>query len=141
MLLYGGKLTPCDTIQLSLADGEARFEVATEPLSFYQNVSTSKELRDASNDAEILVRDYGVESSMRIDVFRAKVAAEKNIIASGKKLSLEEQRLVDKMMLDGKRAGLALPEDQRNELTSLKKELSQVCLEFSVSEYNNRFVY
>jgi Zn-dependent oligopeptidase len=98
-------------------------------------VSPSKELRDASNDAEVLVRDFGVTSSMRLDVFQAKVAAEKNIKASGQwdKLSSEEKRLVDKMILDGKRAGLALPEEERNELMALKKELSQACLEFSVS--------
>ena len=35
-------------------------------------------------------------------------------------------------ILDGTRAGLALPEKKRDELTTLKKELSQVCLEFSV---------
>ena len=98
-------------------------------------MSPSKELRDASNDAEVLVRDFGVTSSMRLDVFQAKVAAEKNIKASGQwdKLSSEEKRLVDKMILDGKRAGLALPEKERDELMTLKKELSQACLEFSVS--------
>lgn len=116
-----------------LAHGENKFNAVAEPLSFYQNVSTSKELRDASNEAEVIVRDFGVESSMRIDVFRAKQAAEKNIIASGKKLSTEEQRLVDKMILDGTRAGLALPDAEREKLTTLKKELSQTCLEFSVS--------
>jgi metallopeptidase MepB len=46
------------------------------------------------------VRDYGVESSMRLDVFQAKLAAEKNIKSSGlwEKLSSEERRLVDKMV-------------------------------------------
>jgi Zn-dependent oligopeptidase len=65
------------------------------------------------------------------------VAAEKNIKESGQwdKLSSEEKRLVDKMILDGKRAGLALPEKERDELMALKKELSQACLEFSVSKY------
>lgn len=41
---------------------------------------------------------------MRLDVFQAKLAAEKNIKSSGlwEKLSSEEQRLVDKMVaLDG----------------------------------------
>ena len=120
--------------QLALADQEGKSEAIAEPLSFYQNVSPSKELRDASNDAEVLVRDFGVESSMRLDVFQAKVAAEKNIKASGEwdKLSSEEKKLVDKMILDGKRAGLALPEKKRNDLMALKKELSQACLEFSV---------
>ncbi|OBZ71150.1 Thimet oligopeptidase [Grifola frondosa] len=128
-------LAPADcnfeSVFVALAHGEATFDSISEPLSFYQNVSPSKELRDASNEAEILVRDFGVESSMRLDVFRAKQAAEKNIKESGRKLSPEEQRLVDKMLLDGRRAGLALPEKERDELTRLKKELSQTSLEFS----------
>ncbi|PCH40126.1 zincin [Wolfiporia cocos MD-104 SS10] len=120
-----------DSVLVVLADAEAHIDAIVEPLSFYQNVSASKELRDASNSAEVLVRDYGVESSMRLDVFQAKLAAEENIRKSGKKLSPEEQRLVDKMILDGKRAGLALPEKEREELTKLKKEMSQAQLEFS----------
>ncbi|KAF8895394.1 hypothetical protein BD779DRAFT_1660241 [Infundibulicybe gibba] len=130
-----GALKPeeCDFSSLALAKAETHMDSVTEPLAFYQNVSPSKELRDASNEAESLVRDFGVESSMRLDVFKAKIAAEKNIKASGQweKLSAEEKRLVDKMILDGTRAGLALPEKARDELTTLKKELSQVCLEFS----------
>ena len=84
-------------------------ETLTEPLLFYQNVSTSKELRDASNAAEVLLREYGIEMSMRLDVYQAKVNAEKNIKASGTKLNPEEERLVEKLILDGKRAGLSLP--------------------------------
>jgi Zn-dependent oligopeptidase len=108
-------------------------ETETEPLIFYQNVSTSKELRDASNAAEVLRREYGIEMSMRVDVYQAKVNAEKNIKASGRKLNPEEERLVEKLVLDGKRAGLDLPEEERKELEKLKKELSQTCVEFSVS--------
>jgi metallopeptidase MepB len=70
---------------------------------------------------------------MRIDVYNAKISAQKNIEASGKKLNSEEQRLVEKMVQDGTRSGLALPEADRERLTVWKKELSQVCLEFSVS--------
>ena len=72
---------------------------------------------------------------MRIDVFNAKTAAKKNIDASGAQLTTEQKRLVDKMLLDGKRAGLALPEEKRNELTDLKKQLSQTTLEFSVRHH------
>ena len=87
-------------LQLALADAETKLDAVSEPLSFYQNVSPSKELRDASNHSESLVRDFGVESSMRLDVFKAKVAAQKNIKESGKweALSPEQQRLVDKMV-------------------------------------------
>ncbi|KAF4590074.1 hypothetical protein EYR40_009527 [Pleurotus pulmonarius] len=130
-----GALTPeaCNFESIPLAYSETDLDAVVEPLSFYQNVSPSKELRDASNEAEVLVRDYGVESSMRLDVFQAKAAAEKNIKASGQwdKLSAEDQRLVEKMILDGKRAGLALPEKERTQLMALRKELSQACLEFS----------
>jgi Zn-dependent oligopeptidase len=116
-----------------LAHSNTEFQVITEPLLFYQNVSSSKELRDASTEADQLVRDFGVESSMRIDVYNAKLTAQKNIEASGKKLNPEELRLVEKMVQDGTRAGLGLPEADRERLTTWKKELSQVCLEFQVS--------
>ncbi|KAI0050407.1 metallopeptidase MepB [Auriscalpium vulgare] len=120
-----------ESVFLALAHSEAEFDAVAEPLSFYQNVSPDKALRDASNEAEVLVRDFGVESSMRIDVFNKKLAAQKNISQAGATLTAEEARLVEKMVLDGTRAGLALPEKERTELTELKKELSQVCLEFS----------
>ncbi|KAJ6619446.1 hypothetical protein B0H10DRAFT_2025622 [Mycena sp. CBHHK59/15] len=131
-----GTLQPseCDyeSVFIALENLEAEFDAVNEPLSFFQNVSPSKELRDASTDADSLVRDYGVESSMRLDVFHAKLAAEKNIKGSGlwEKLSSEEQRLIDKMILEGKRSGLGLPEKERNTLMALQKELSQACLEF-----------
>ncbi|KAE9403952.1 zincin [Gymnopus androsaceus JB14] len=123
----------CNFESVALSESETNFDAVAEPLSFYQNVSADKALRDASNEAEVLVRDYGVESSMRIDVYQAKVAAEKNIKESGKweKLTAEEKRLVEKLILDGTRSGLALSEEKRNQLTTLKKELSQLCLEFS----------
>lgn len=103
-----------------------------EPLLFYQNVSTSKELRDASSQAEVIVRNFLVECEMRVDVFKAKKSADANIRALGVKLTPEEERLVEKMLLDGKRAGLELPDDKRELLTKKKKELSQLCVEFSV---------
>ena len=86
--------------QVALARADTEFEAVTGPLTFYQNVSPTKELRDSSNEAESLVRDFSVESDMRIDVFNSKIAAEKNIKDSGKwdTLSPEEQRLVEKMV-------------------------------------------
>jgi Zn-dependent oligopeptidase len=122
-----------ETVFLPLADAESELLIICQPLGFYRNVSTSKELRDASNQADVLHRDFGVEESMRPDVFKAKTAAEKNLRKSGEweKLSDEQRRLVEKMVLDGKRAGLALPEKEREVLMKLKKELSQACLDFS----------
>lgn len=80
-----------------------------------KNVSADKALRDASNDAEVLVRDYGVESSMRIDVYKAKVNAEKNIKDSGKweKLTAEEKRLVEKLVRESLRIQVHLSDINR----------------------------
>jgi Zn-dependent oligopeptidase len=114
------------TVFLPLALAEAHLDATTGPLSFYQNVSPDAPLRDASTEAEKLIRDFGIESSMRVDVYNALLNAQKK----GEKLSDEEQRLVDKMILDGKRAGLGLPEDKRAELMKLKKELAVVCTDF-----------
>ncbi|KAF8521046.1 mitochondrial endopeptidase [Gautieria morchelliformis] len=107
------------SVMLPLAAAEARLESITEPLSFYQNVAVDKALRDASNEAAAMVRDFGVEASMRVDVYAAvKGAAEavERAEKEGVKLEAEEKRLVEKMILDGKRAGLALPEAERNVL-------------------------
>jgi Zn-dependent oligopeptidase len=83
-----------------LAKADTEIDSVTEPLAFYQNVSPTKELRDASNEAESLLRDFGVESSMRLDVYHSKVAAEKNIKESGlwEQLQPEDQRLIEKMV-------------------------------------------
>ncbi|KAN0088975.1 hypothetical protein V8E55_006032 [Tylopilus felleus] len=49
-------------------------------------------------------------------------------------LSAEQKRLVDKMLLDGKRAGLALEKKEDKELLKrLKDDLSDACLKFTVS--------
>ena len=87
-------------MQATLAKSDAEFKVKVQPLSFYQNVSPSKELRDASTEAKNLARNFEVESSMRLDVFQAKVNAEKNLKQFGEweKLSHEEKRLVEKMV-------------------------------------------
>jgi Zn-dependent oligopeptidase len=88
-----------------------------------------------------MLRDYDVEISMRPDIFQAKLAAEKNMKSSGEwdRLDSESQRLVEKMIVDGKRAGLALPEEERDELKALKKALSDLCLQFS-DNYNQENV-
>lgn len=74
---------------------------------------------------------------MRIDVFRTKQDAKRNIEASGVALDPEERRLVERMILDGTRAGLALPEADREKLIKLKKEIEQASMEFRVSGHAN----
>lgn len=107
------------SVILPLAAAEAKLEAVGEPISFYQNVSISKELRDASNQAEVSIREFSVDASMRVDVFEAIKGAADAIESSEQELCSEDKRLVEKMLLDGKRAGLALPEEDRKTLTEV----------------------
>ncbi|KAI0670782.1 Metalloprotease [Trametes maxima] len=127
------KHNECDfeSVFLALAHAEARRTTIIEPLTFLQNVSPSQALRDAASKAQGIIDNFKIESSMRIDVFRAKQSAQENTKRLGTSLTSEEQRLVDKMMLDGSRAGLALSDNEREKVTKLKKELAQTCAEFN----------
>ena len=71
---------------------------------------------------------------MREDLYKAKATAKANLSRTGAwdKLCPEQKRLVDKMLLDGKRAGLALEKKDKEKLKALKDELSDACLQFLV---------
>lgn len=120
-----------------MALAEAELKGVSESLSFYQNVSTDKELRDASTLAEERSRKFSNEQSMREDLYKAKATAEANLRKTGAwdELSAEQKRLVEKMLLDGKRAGLALEiKEDKEKLKILKDQLSEACLKFTVGD-------
>ena len=110
-----------------LAAAAAALETCVEPLAFYQHVAPDKALRDAGNEAEGLRKEFQVDASMRADVFEAVCGAAEAAERDGVQLDAEEKRLVVKMLLDGKRAGLALPEVERKELMEVR-----ACLRTSV---------
>ncbi|QRV96695.1 metallopeptidase MepB [Ceratobasidium sp. AG-Ba] len=114
------------TVFLPLALADDQFTATTQPVTFYENVSPDKAIRDASTEARKMTREFDVESLMRLDIYKALLSAK----AKAEELSPEEQRLVDQMILNRKRAGLSLREDQRKEVTQLKKELSELRSEF-----------
>ncbi|EJD32446.1 zincin [Auricularia subglabra TFB-10046 SS5] len=110
----------------ALAEAEAAIDSRGELLGFYQHVSQDSALRDASADVEVALKEFGIEREMRIDLFEAA----KDAKASANALSGEDERLAEKILLEGKRAGLDLSESDRKELESLKKELSGLCVQF-----------
>jgi hypothetical protein len=128
------------------------------PLIFYQHMSPSKELHNASIDAQKLIQYYcNMESSMRADVFNAMVIAKKNAecclikhnpeehglmvlcaIGPGHHVDLKEAlRLTQEGDLSDCDTRSELPkvnvDDNLEQLKQWKRELSQVCMEFKVS--------
>lgn len=82
----------------------------------------------------MLATDFYIAYYFNASVQAAKVNAEKKLRVSGQwdGLSQEDQRLVEKMMLEGKRNGLTLSEEARTELAALTEEITNVAIEFDV---------
>ncbi|KAF2223891.1 metallopeptidase MepB [Elsinoe ampelina] len=103
--------------------------MATEShiIGFYQAVSTDAKLRDASTEAEKLLDDFGIESSMREDVFGLL----QGILDKKEKLDPESQRLLEKTHKGYVRMGLNIPAGpKRDRFKAIKKRLSELSITF-----------
>ncbi|KAM0786272.1 hypothetical protein ACM66B_001752 [Microbotryomycetes sp. NB124-2] len=129
-----GKLAPeeCtfETVvrRLALRGGDQDKEI--EPSLFMQYVSTDKDVRDASVAADKQAQDHGLSSLTRMDVYKALEAAKAHTEKNDIKLNPEEQRLLDRLLLDRTRAGLALPDDERNQLLEINKRIMSLEVDF-----------
>jgi metallopeptidase MepB len=117
-----------NNVLLPMARGENKIKLNEYILGFYRSVSTSQELRDASTKAKKLMDDFGIETSMREDVFWLVDA----VLKRGDKLDPESQRLLEKEYKSFVRNGLNLPAGpKRDRFKEIKKRLSQLKTEFS----------
>lgn len=117
-----------DKVLLPIAHDENLQRLSAHILGFYQSVSTNRELRDASTEAEKLMDEYSIETSMREDVFKLVDA----VLKKGDKLDPESQRLLEKDHKSYIRNGLNLPAGpKRDRFKEIKMRLSQLSIEFS----------
>ncbi|KAJ3135204.1 hypothetical protein HK100_002975 [Physocladia obscura] len=106
---------------------------------FPQHVSADKAVRDASSAAETKYSAYNVETSMRKDVFESV----KKYASKKEKLSPEDQRLVDRIIRDFSRNGLDLSVEKQTRITQIKKELSELGIQFqkNLGEENTKLEF
>lgn len=91
-----------------------------------KETSPDKTLRDAASDAIKKFEDWSVSTDYREDVYKTLQA-----FADTKPEGDEEdQRLIEDTLRGYKRAGLALPPDQRKKVEELRKELARVGTDF-----------
>lgn len=122
-----GKDAAFKNVLLPMAHDENTMALETHILGFYQSVSTDQSLRDASTEAEKLMDDFSIESSMREDVFTLVDAA----LKKGEKLDPESRRLLEKEHKNFIRNGLGLPVGpKRDRFKEIKKRLSQISIIF-----------
>jgi len=114
-------------IMLPMAYDENTMALEAHIIGFYQAVSTNQELRDASTEAERLLDDFSIESSMREDVYNVVEAA----FHKGENLDPESQRLLEKERKNYIRNGLGIPAGpKRDRFKEIKKRLSEISIVF-----------
>jgi metallopeptidase MepB len=114
-------------VMLPIAQDDNKMALEAHIIGFYNAVSTKKELRDASTEAEKLLDDFGIESSMREDVFNLVDA----VFKKGESLDPESKRLLEKDHKSYIRNGLGVPAGpQRDRFKEIKKKLSDISIQF-----------
>ncbi|KAK2605846.1 metalloendopeptidase [Conoideocrella luteorostrata] len=109
-----------------LSDNE--LEVSNHVTMFYQYVSASKELREASTKAQEISDEFNIEIKMREDVFKLVDSAFNT--RGSQKLDAESLHLLEKEQQRYIRNGLLLPVGpQRDRFKEIQKRLSQLCIQ------------
>ncbi len=114
-------------VVLPMAYDENTMALEAHIIGFYQAVSTDQALRDSSTEADKLLDDFSIESSMREDVYKLVDAA----LTKEEKLDPESQRLLEKERKSYIHNGLGISAGpKRDRFKEIKKRLSQISIVF-----------
>lgn len=114
-------------VVLPMAYDENTMALESHIIGFYQAVSTNQALRDSSTEADKLLDDFSIESSMREDVYKLVDAA----LKKGDKLDPESQRLLEKERKSYIYNGLGIPAGpKRDRFKEIMKRLSLISIIF-----------
>ncbi|KAK3755599.1 hypothetical protein QZH41_017596 [Actinostola sp. cb2023] len=124
----------------ALANDERDFTNSKAALEFLQHISTDKEVRAASTEADRIISEFGVEMRYPKDRF---CNYHISLQDRSKSLSAESKRLLERLIKLGKRNGLHLPSDVQEEITAIKKKQSDVSIKFNsnLNEENTKLTF
>lgn len=122
-----------ESVCRALAFREAAESKEAEPTLFLQYVSTDEAVRNASVKADKTIQDYSLGAVTRVDIYQALLNAKVHTEKNGIKLNAEEERLMDRMILDRSRAGLGLEEKEREELLAINKKIMGLEVDFQTN--------
>ena len=117
----------------ALDDMMAQLELDTNMFTFMAYVSPDPRLREMSEAGDKQMREWYIDLSQREDLYEAV----REYADSDPKLEGEQARLLAETMRDYRRAGMQLPKEEREKLAALKKEISELSLDFdrNIREY------
>jgi Zn-dependent oligopeptidase len=109
----------------------SNFSIPYVAISTLNYVHPDEKIRAQAEKTEQLMQDFSIDMfGHNVDLYNAfKAYAENN--ASHESLHDDQKYFITESMKDFKRNGLHLPEEQRNRVAQLKKEIGKLELDFS----------
>ena len=107
--------------------------------TFLEQVAVSSAVRDAGNQCDVMLSQFGVDVFSREDLYKAM----KDYAAKSEPLKGEDARLLDKTLLDFRRSGLELPASTRARVADMRKRLAKLEADFgkNISESKDYAVF
>ena len=123
-----GKVTFKSTV-VALDDVSYEAGLAANRANLIKEANTNPAMRTAAENAVKAFENWAVGVDYREDVYKAIKA----FADTHPKLSGEDEKLLKETLRDYRRAGLALPPDQRKEVEDLRKELTKLGTDFDAN--------
>ncbi len=122
------KIIDCDNSDVNMA------------LLQMKDFSVDEKIRTLCSDLETEVEQWFIEQSMRKDLYhKYKFYWDNQYKTEKDSLSLEQKSYLENVMIGYKVSGLELPDEKFNELKEIKKQVSELCSEFSLNLGNENY--
>lgn len=116
-----------ESVLIPWAESEGRFRTAVNSFIFPQYVSGSEAVRNASVEANKCLNQFGIECSMREDLYRLAVSVRDH----NEPLEGEVARFLKKLLIEFRRNGLELSEEERAVLKEKRQRLAELAVDYS----------